>query len=202
MEQKYKRYISEIVHVPYPTAVPGQKPFREMLWIDSTDIPTLPHHFEIMIIRKEGVRDGVSDVARVPPDSKLVQEHMKRVHSGLPNEPKGEIWPPLYRTKEGEIIARGWPMYHTADEIFLFIGTDPENPLDLGGEVEFWLGCGEDAEKYIITKPTCIHIPAGLVHAPIVFRNVRRPFIEVICYTKPVLDEHPVPVLPPNYKKP
>jgi len=196
---KYARYISEINHVPHP-APSGQKPFREIFHIDSTDLSTLPFHIEIMIIRRDGVRDGVSDVLPVPEE--IAKLMMKRFHAGLPNEPEGEVWPPLYRDEKGQIIFRGWPMYHTADEIFLFFGTDPENPSDLGGEVEMWLGQGEDAEKYIITKPTCIHIPAGLVHAPLVFRNVRRPFIEVLCYTKPVLDEHPVFVLPKGYKPP
>jgi mannose-6-phosphate isomerase-like protein (cupin superfamily) len=199
MKRKYERYISEIKHMSYP-AKAGEKPFREFLVVDSNDIPSITHHFEVFIIRKDGVRDGISDVAEIPPEAAKVQ--MKRLHSGLPDQPPGMVWPPLWQTKEGKFIFRGWPMYHTADEIFLFFGTDPDNPTDLGGEVEFWLGLGEDAEKYIITKPSCIYVPAGLVHAPIVFRNVRRPFIEVICYTKPVLDEHGVPVVPPDYKPP
>ncbi|MEM2321033.1 MAG: hypothetical protein QXS79_04030 [Candidatus Bathyarchaeia archaeon] len=199
MERKYENFISELKHAPYP-AKPGEKPFREFLVVDSNDIRWLPHHFEVFIIRKDGVRDGISDVIEQSPD--LVKFFLSRLHSGLPHQPPGRVWPPLFQTKEGKFIFRGWPMYHTADEIFLFFGTDPENPTDLGGEVEFWLGLGEEAEKYIITKPSCIYVPAGLVHAPIVFRNVRRPFIEVICYTKPVLDEHAVPVLPPDYKPP
>jgi len=88
---------------------------------------------------------------------------------------------------------------HTVDEIFLFLGTDPEDPSDLGGEVEFWIGRGEDAEKHIITKSSCVFIPAGLVHAPIVFRKVRRPFKEIVIFTGPVLVEYPVEDWPPEY---
>lgn len=68
------------------------------------------------------------------------------------------------------------PHSHNYDEVFLFVGTDPQDYSDLGGEVEFWLGKGEEAEKYIFTEPTSIFIPKGLVHLPVYFRNVRKPF--------------------------
>ncbi|MEM2104466.1 MAG: hypothetical protein QW717_06215 [Candidatus Bathyarchaeia archaeon] len=200
MKRKYERYVSEIKYMPSSVVAltPDKKPFRESLIIDSTDLPTLTHHMGVFIIRRDGVRDGVRDVSVVPEDAaKLVS---KRLRSGLPDEPPNELWPPLYRDEKGQVVSRGWPMYHTADEIFLFFGTDPDNPTDLGGEVEFWLGQGEDAEKYVFNKPTCIYVPAGLIHGPIVFRNVRRPFVEILCYTKPVLDEHPVFTLPKDYK--
>ena len=40
------------------------------------------------------------------------------------------------------------PHAHEFDEIIAFIGTNPKNPHDLGGEVELWL----DGEKHILTK--------------------------------------------------
>lgn len=67
------------------------------------------------------------------------------------------------------------PLYET----FTWVGTDPDNPDDLGGTVEFWIGEGEEAEQYLITKPTTVVIPPNLVHLPEYFREVHRPFVSV-----------------------
>jgi hypothetical protein len=71
------------------------------------------------------------------------------------------------------------------DEMNLFIGTNTQDPTDLGGEVEFWLGEGEKAEKFLITKSSCVFVPAGLVHLPIYFRKVDRPFIFLVVVNSP-----------------
>ena len=62
---------------------------------------------------------------------------------------------------------------HDFDEVIGFIGSDPENPHDLGGEVEFWL---ED-EKYILTKSCLIFAPKGLRHCPLRVIKVVRPIL-------------------------
>jgi mannose-6-phosphate isomerase-like protein (cupin superfamily) len=69
---------------------------------------------------------------------------------------------------------------HPHDETFLFLGTDPHNPWDLGGEVEVWLGLGEDEEMYRFTKSTMVYVPANTWHNPVWYRKVERPFIEVV----------------------
>ena len=71
------------------------------------------------------------------------------------------------------------PHSHEFDEIFVFLGTNRDDPNDLGGEVEFWLGEGEDTEKYTFNTSTCIFVPKGLVHLPMIFKNVQRPFLLV-----------------------
>ncbi len=60
---------------------------------------------------------------------------------------------------------------HDYDEVIAFFGTDINNPYDLGAEVELWLG----NEQHIITKTSLVFIPAGLMHAPLIFRRVDRP---------------------------
>jgi quercetin dioxygenase-like cupin family protein len=60
---------------------------------------------------------------------------------------------------------------HDFDEVLGFIGSDPENPHVLGGEVEFWM---ED-EKYILTKSCLIFVPKGLRHCPLRVTKVNRP---------------------------
>lgn len=60
---------------------------------------------------------------------------------------------------------------HDVDEIIGFFGSDPQNPYDLGGEVEIWL---ED-EKHIITRTAMVFVPAGMKHCPLIIRRVDRP---------------------------
>lgn len=68
------------------------------------------------------------------------------------------------------------PMYHTFDEYYLISGAEPcKRSEKLPGTVEIWLGCGEQAECYEITEPTCVYIPAGLVHGPTVFKGLTAP---------------------------
>ena len=63
------------------------------------------------------------------------------------------------------------PHVHDADELLGFLGSDPENPSDLGGEVEFHI----EGEKHILTKSTYIFIPAGIRHVPLYTNRVDRP---------------------------
>jgi hypothetical protein len=60
---------------------------------------------------------------------------------------------------------------HPYDEAIGFIGTNPEDPGDLGAEAELWM---ED-EKYIINKSFLAFIPKGLKHCPLIVRDVKWP---------------------------
>lgn len=71
------------------------------------------------------------------------------------------------------------PHSHEFDEIFVFLGSSRDDPDALGGEVEFWLGEGADTEKYHFDTSTCIFVPRGLVHLPMIFKNIKRPLILV-----------------------
>ena len=48
-------------------------------------------------------------------------------------------------------------------EILGFVGTNPDDPLDLGGEVEFWV----DGEAHLITRSTMVYLPPDLHHCPL-----------------------------------
>ncbi|OGN96895.1 MAG: hypothetical protein A2Z77_00420 [Chloroflexi bacterium RBG_13_51_36] len=61
---------------------------------------------------------------------------------------------------------------HDCDEVLGFAGSDPDNPRELGAEVELWL---ED-EKYIINKSCFVFIPKGMKHCPMLIRKVDKPF--------------------------
>jgi len=60
---------------------------------------------------------------------------------------------------------------HDTDEIIGFFGSDPQNPYDLAGEIEFWI---ED-EQHIITRSSLIFVPRGMKHCPLLIRRVDRP---------------------------
>jgi hypothetical protein len=65
------------------------------------------------------------------------------------------------------------PHTHEFDEVIGFIGSDWQNPRDLGGEIEFWM---ED-EKYILNHSCVIFIPKGIKHCPLKDLRVDRPFL-------------------------
>ncbi|MEJ2738386.1 MAG: hypothetical protein P8105_00835 [Dehalococcoidia bacterium] len=75
---------------------------------------------------------------------------------------------------------------HDFDEVIGFFGGNPEDPHELGGEVEFWM---ED-EKYILNKSCLIYIPKGLRHCPLTVTKVDRPlfFLAVSLTNKYIKD--------------
>lgn len=72
------------------------------------------------------------------------------------------------------------PHKHDYDEIFFFIGTDRENTNDLGADINFWMGWDKDAELIQLNTSSLVFVPRGLVHLPVIFKNVKKPFIFVI----------------------
>jgi hypothetical protein len=81
------------------------------------------------------------------------------------------VWP-----KPGDIVMEGKAHTHDFDEIITVFGTNPDDPRDLCGEVEFWL----DDEKHIIKNSCIIYVPKGTKHCPIIFKNVQRPIFHYI----------------------
>ena len=63
------------------------------------------------------------------------------------------------------------PHTHDFDEILGFLGTNPEDIHDLGGEMEIWL---ED-EKHVIDKSCVVFIPKGMKHCPLRTTRLDRP---------------------------
>ena len=51
---------------------------------------------------------------------------------------------------------------HPADEVLIFLGTDPDNMDYLGAEIE--IDMGEEHERHLINKPTVVICPAGVPH--------------------------------------
>lgn len=78
-------------------------------------------------------------------------------------------------------IPRGpGPHAHDSDEIIAFFGSNPEDPHDLGGEIEIWM---ED-QSFFLKKSTLLFIPAGVRHCPLIIRQANRPMIHFTTVTE------------------
>jgi len=71
------------------------------------------------------------------------------------------------------------PHSHEYDEIIGFFGSNPEDPYELGGEIELWL---ED-EQYLLNKTCMIFVPKRMNHCPLVLRRVDRPIFHFTTVT-------------------
>ncbi len=67
------------------------------------------------------------------------------------------------------------PHLHKEGEFLFHIGTDSDNPRDLGGEVEMYMG--EEQERHVFNRTKAIWIPGGLIHSPLKTLKCTRPFI-------------------------
>lgn len=63
------------------------------------------------------------------------------------------------------------PHTHDFDEVIGFIGSNRQDPHDLGGEITIWL----DNNKHVLTKSCLIFLPAGTLHCPILFNRIDKP---------------------------
>jgi len=63
------------------------------------------------------------------------------------------------------------PHVHENSEILGFYGTNPDDPYDLGGEIEVTI----DGETHVLTKSSLVFIPGGLPHCPLTITRVDRP---------------------------
>ena len=67
------------------------------------------------------------------------------------------------------------PHSHDFDQFLHFYGADMQNISEFDAEVEISLG--EEGEKHVITEPTVLHIPSGMIHCPLEFKMVNKPII-------------------------
>ena len=82
------------------------------------------------------------------------------------------FWPSKMNNKVEDRSTK--PHLHKYDEIIGMVGTNPDDPYDLCGEVEINIG----GEKHIVTKSTLILIPAGTEHGPFSELRIDRPIFE------------------------
>src|SRR5512138_930071 len=83
---------------------------------------------------------------------------------------KGSFYISCFWFWKGSEIVLVQPHVHDFDEVLALVGTNPENPKDLCGEVEFWM----DQEKYLLRESCLVFVPKGLKHCPFIVRRVDR----------------------------
>lgn len=79
------------------------------------------------------------------------------------------------------------PHTHPVPEVLVALGSDPDNPKDLGAEFELYMGT--EMEKHIINTSTMIYIPENTVHCPFTITRVTRPFLFMQAHYGPKLAE-------------
>lgn len=68
------------------------------------------------------------------------------------------------------------PHVHDFNEVIGFVGSNRDDPHDLGGQITIWL----DGNKEVLTRSCLIFIPAGTKHCPIQFNRIDRPVFFVV----------------------
>ena len=76
--------------------------------------------------------------------------------------------PPEKRAKS---LSFSVPHVHDNAEILGFYGTNPDDPYDLGGEIEIVI----DGELHVLTKSSLVFFPGGMPHCPLEVTRVDRP---------------------------
>lgn len=71
-------------------------------------------------------------------------------------------------------------VHDDADELIGFFSSDPNNPYELGGEIEYTI----DGEAHLLTKTTMIFVPAHVKHNPMRILRVDRPIFHFSVVTK------------------
>lgn len=60
---------------------------------------------------------------------------------------------------------------HDFDEVFGFYGSDTNDPKNLNGEIELWIG----GERHLLTKSCLVFVPKGTKHCPLILRRIDKP---------------------------
>jgi hypothetical protein len=123
----------------------------------------------------------------------LVKKPAREVNVTVPGKIKGREYPTMtYMSNDlvpgcNVYIELGWiwdmpepnphilEHTHDYDEVVLHIGSDLNNPEDLGAEIEFVVG----GEPLIIDKTSALFVPKGVKHGPLTWKRVDRPHIQM-----------------------
>ncbi len=63
--------------------------------------------------------------------------------------------------------------YHDYPELLCFFGGNADKMDDFGAEIHICLG--EEMEEYVITSPTVVSLPPGLIHCPLTVKKCDKP---------------------------
>jgi hypothetical protein len=72
------------------------------------------------------------------------------------------------------------PHHHDEHEVVCFYGSNPDDPFDLCGEVEFYM----EGQKLTLTRSSLIYVPACMEHSPMILTRVDRPIFHFSSVTE------------------
>jgi hypothetical protein len=75
------------------------------------------------------------------------------------------------------------PEVNDFDQFMFFTSGNINDITEFEAEIE--LPLGKEGKKYIINETKFVHIPKGLVHGPLNFKNVRKPIVYYSVYLAP-----------------
>jgi hypothetical protein len=160
-EGKFGKYYSEINVKGLPVYPAHQGKLARVMYYDGGNNPEAPHCIDVHLVYEAGIGFGLGDAGKLPL---------------LPNGETDQT------TSYEPLLPHKHPFYQT----YSFNPTVKDNYPDLGGTVEFWLGEGEDAERYFITKAATVLVPKNTLHLPLYVREVRKPFTIVSVLDTPL----------------
>ena len=90
----------------------------------------------------------------------------------------------LYETFTKPAFVERSPRYHDGDMYLCILAGNLPYMFDWDAEIDLTIGLyGEDEEKYTITQPTIIRIPAGVWYCPLNIKKLNKPvLIQYILY--------------------
>ena len=88
------------------------------------------------------------------------------------------------------------PHIHKYAELLIHLGTNPDDPLDLGAEVTVVLG--KEMELHTFNKSTTVYVPANFLHGWWEVKNVKRPWIFIQINQGPLHSKKNYPQLFPK----
>ncbi|MFC1932152.1 hypothetical protein ACFLXU_00775, partial [Chloroflexota bacterium] len=184
---KYGKYVFPLVYISGYGSAHEMSGRHVPMSVNKNVFPLCSHHVEIFDIVREGTPHVPGRVGGASVGGPSVSSMFFGGTAGAGPQP-----PPL---EPGKHVAH----YHTNSEMFYFIGTNPDDPNDLGGEIEIYLGSGINAEKHVITKPSLVLVPGGVPHTPWVFRKVNRMMKEIVIQLLPHISHRAYGGWPPGY---
>jgi hypothetical protein len=88
------------------------------------------------------------------------------------------------------------PHIHKYTELLIHLGTNPDDPFDLGAEVTVVLG--KEMELHTFTRTTTVYVPANFLHGWWEVKNITRPWIFIQVNQGPMHTRIDYPLLFPK----
>ena len=176
-ERQYEKYF--VSYLGTGGGAPGglaQQYFKSN-WPDPESSTNLIELFKLI---KPGEAQGTGGVIG---GSGEMSEEMKKIIFGMGN---GEYSSTVrYYDPSSSKGFVSWPYRPTNRHYYSYMSLDPDHPDEIDATFEFWMGDSDEAEQYIKTRPGVWYNPPGVQHGPLMFREINKPVLWLVCCAIP-----------------